>query len=194
MLHGMNRNTDHAYQKTARFAKRKLGRRGRAVHLDKVLVTGAVIMLQIAFVILMLRHEDGLTGDRPIFSFLQADPAEAGIPVNADFPLCGEGRRYTCTVDGDTVWLEGEKIRLAGIDAPELSSPDCASERALAREATVRLSEILSSREWQLVREGKDRYGRTLATFHSSGETAGSRLVREGLARPWSGRKESWCL
>lgn len=193
MLHGMKRDAD-AYQKTARFAKRKLGHRRKAVGLDRALVTGAVIMFQIAFVVLMLRQEGSLTRDHPMFSFLRSDSAEVGIPVNANFPLCGEGRRYTCTVDGDTVWLAGEKIRLAGIDAPELSSPDCASERALAHEATIRLSEILSSREWHLVREGKDRYGRTLATFHSSGETAGSRLVREGLARPWGGRKESWCL
>jgi endonuclease YncB( thermonuclease family) len=27
---------------------------------------------------------------------------------------CGSGSRYTCVVDGDTFWVEGEKIRMMG--------------------------------------------------------------------------------
>lgn len=39
-------------------------------------------------------------------------------------------RRWHCVHDGDTVWWEGEKIRLADIDAPERGGtpprPGCA--------------------------------------------------------------------
>ncbi len=31
--------------------------------------------------------------------------------------------RRTCVVDGDTIWLEGVKIRIADIDTPEISQP-----------------------------------------------------------------------
>ena len=45
-------------------------------------------------------------------------------------------RRHTCVVDGDTLWYEGTKIRLIGIDAPEVQGR-CANEHELARQATV---------------------------------------------------------
>src|SRR3546814_7054959 len=43
------------------------------------------------------------------------------------FELCGMTRR-TCVVDGDTFWLEGEKIRIADIDTPEISEPKRSEE------------------------------------------------------------------
>jgi micrococcal nuclease len=119
--------------------------------------------------------------------------AKSGPTDRATFPLCNSGKRYTCTVDGDTVWLRGEKIRLKGIDAPEKSKPKCRSERELARKATRRLKAILSNNEWVIERDGEDRYGRTLAVFWIGDQTAGQMLVMEKLARNWAGHKESWC-
>lgn len=107
-------------------------------------------------------------------------------------PLCGGGKRITCVVDGDTLWLAGEKIRLEGIDAPEMDGR-CETERALARRATMRLAQLLAGGGIELRRNGADRYGRTLATIDVDGRDVGERLVREGLARTWTGRRESWC-
>lgn len=42
-----------------------------------------------------------------------------------------QGARYNCVVDGDTLWWQGEKIRIAEIDAPEIQGR-CPAERALA--------------------------------------------------------------
>lgn len=108
-------------------------------------------------------------------------------------PICGAGERYTCVVDGDTLWLEGEKIRLVGIDAPELGEPECAAEAALAWAATERLARVLSAGEVSVSRQGEDRYGRTLARIAVAGRDAGDVLVLEGLARRWAGRREGWC-
>jgi micrococcal nuclease len=44
--------------------------------------------------------------------------------------------RRTCVVDGDTFWLEGEKIRIADIDTPEISEPKCDAEYQLGMKAT----------------------------------------------------------
>ncbi|MXP36055.1 hypothetical protein GRI55_09745 [Erythrobacter citreus] len=38
--------------------------------------------------------------------------------------------------------------------------------------------------------KGKDGYGRTLAVVRVGGRSVGSILVREGLAREWTGRRE----
>jgi endonuclease YncB( thermonuclease family) len=39
----------------------------------------------------------------------------------------------------------------------------------------------------------EDRYGRKLRVLMQNGESLGGRLVREGLARPWTGRRMPWC-
>ena len=51
-------------------------------------------------------------------------------PVMA-MDFCVGSHRVTCVVDGDTVWIEREKIRLSGIDAPEVRGK-CLFERDLA--------------------------------------------------------------
>jgi micrococcal nuclease len=96
-------------------------------------------------------------------------------------------QRVTCVVDGDTVWVAREKIRLLDIDAPEMEGK-CPAERALAVRSRDRLIVLLSGREVTIAREGLDKYGRTLARLGDLGEV----LVREGLARRWGDRR-GWC-
>jgi endonuclease YncB( thermonuclease family) len=98
-----------------------------------------------------------------------------------------QGKRVTCVVDGDTVWIAGEKIRIAEIDAPEINGR-CPAERALALRARWRLVELLRERGTRFERVGEDRYGRTLATFGSIPE----QLIKEGLAQRWP-RRKGWC-
>lgn len=107
--------------------------------------------------------------------------------------ICAPGPRDDCVVDGDTFWLAGEKIRIADIDAPEISRPKCAEERAKGERATRRLLVLLNSGPFELHRRGEDRYGRTLAVVVNDRGSVGDQLVSEGLARTWTGRRESWC-
>lgn len=106
--------------------------------------------------------------------------------------FCYGGIRINCVVDGDTIWVGGEKIRLQSIDAPEIDGK-CASEKDLAQRAKYRLNEILSAEPFSVARSGKDRYGRTLVAIYNSHGEVGRALVREGLARPWTGRRRPWC-
>lgn len=110
----------------------------------------------------------------------------------AAFAVCAPGPRVHRVHDGDTVWLHGEKIRIADIDAPELNG-DCEYLSALAVRARTRLLQPLDAGDFETAQAGKDRLGRTLATLHRSGRSIGSRLVVEALARTWSGRREPWC-
>lgn len=118
--------------------------------------------------------------------------AMAGDVGQRQFPICGEGRRVTCVVDGDTFWLDRVKYRLADIDAPEVSNPRCNAEARLAAASTRRLAQYLNAGPFQLETRGKDRYGRTLAVVSRSGYSFGARLVDEGLARNWGDRR-GWC-
>ena len=110
----------------------------------------------------------------------------------AALAICAADPREHCVHDGDTVWLNGEKIRISDIDTPELNG-ECVSERALALQARDRLVQILNASPFEVKRSGTDRYGRTLAILHQAGRSIGDQLVAEGLARTWSGRREPWC-
>lgn len=103
--------------------------------------------------------------------------------------------------DGDSLRCDGEKVRLANIDAPELrDSPRCSPrQRAklvasknppwcdadLAERSRDALATFVGSGEVAIERTGADRYGRTLARISVNGVDAGEYLVGQGLARPW---------
>lgn len=108
--------------------------------------------------------------------------------------ICAAGPRDNCVHDGDSFWLAGERIRIENIDTPELNGK-CAAERALAIRSRDRLLELLNSGRIELGRLGRDedRYGRKLRVVRANGRDVGDQLVREGLARTWSGRREPWC-
>ncbi|WP_199260350.1 thermonuclease family protein [Paracoccus binzhouensis] len=98
--------------------------------------------------------------------------------------------------DGDSIRLgttrPSEAVRIFNIDAPEMEGR-CAFETDLALQAKIRLAEILEGRRVEILRQGTDRYGRTLAAVRVEGQDVGDILVGEGLARTWTGRREPWC-
>ena len=121
--------------------------------------------------------------------------ASAEARTTHSFAVCGMVRR-TCVVDGDTIWLEGLKIRIADIDTPEISQPRCDYEYDLGIKARDRLVVLLNQGEFSAVPTGnrdEDQYGRKLRVLMRDGRSIGDQLVAEGLARTWSGRREPWC-
>ncbi|MFN3469787.1 MAG: thermonuclease family protein [Novosphingobium sp.] len=104
--------------------------------------------------------------------------------------------------DGDSLRLcSGERVRLIGIDAPELRGSSRCAPAALARlknsrnppwcdhargdEARTALARFIAGGTVQIERRGLDAYGRTLARVTVNGRDAGDRLISRGLARPW---------
>jgi endonuclease YncB( thermonuclease family) len=87
-------------------------------------------------------------------------------------------------VDGDTIHLNGEKIRFTGIDTPELKQT-CIKEGVInpcgviAKEILI---EKISDNKVECISEGKDQYKRTLAECFVNGESLSSYLVRRGYA------------
>jgi endonuclease YncB( thermonuclease family) len=126
---------------------------------------------------------------------LWAGPVLPQDSEQARFAACGSAARVTCVVDGDTFWYQGDKIRLADINTPEISQPSCAAEADLGARATQRLIELLNSGAFTLEADGRDRdrYGRLLRTATRNGVSLGAILVAEGLAEPWQGRRSDWC-
>ncbi len=87
-------------------------------------------------------------------------------------------------IDGDTIILNGEKIRFAGIDTPELKQTclqdgekvDCGIS------AKMLLVKKIGNNTPECISEGKDVYKRTLAECFVNGESLSKFLVRSGYA------------
>ena len=110
----------------------------------------------------------------------------------AAMELCSGPKRVTCVVDGDTVWIKSEKIRLLDVDAPEPRGR-CYDELIAAAKATERLRVLLTENQFTIKRSGQDRYGRTLAKIMIGDRSAGEIMMSEGLVRKWRGKRENWC-
>jgi endonuclease YncB( thermonuclease family) len=88
-------------------------------------------------------------------------------------------------VDGDTLEVRGERIRLYGIDAPE-SSQVCKRSNGkqwrCGQQAALALSEHIGRRPVSCDGRGKDSYGRTIAVCSVNGVDLNKWLVAEGWA------------
>jgi endonuclease YncB( thermonuclease family) len=98
-------------------------------------------------------------------------------------------------IDGDTVDVPGHgRIRLLGVDTPELSPCRCALECELGQRAKRRTQELLGNGPLSYRPSGEDRYGRTLADITVDGRDLATILIREGLGRPYNGGpRRAWC-
>ena len=91
-------------------------------------------------------------------------------------------------IDGDTLELHGNRVRLWGIDAPE-SSQLCRGEDSLpyrcGAEAANALDAFIARRSVNCAPISLDRYGRTVATCKVGGTDLGEWLVSSGFALDW---------
>jgi len=87
-------------------------------------------------------------------------------------------------VDGDTIVLNGEKIRFAGIDTPELKQICMQGDQELECGMTAKMLLVkkIGNNTTECISEGKDVYNRTLAGCFVNGESLSSFLVRSGYA------------
>ena len=87
-------------------------------------------------------------------------------------------------VDGDTIILNGEKIRFSGIDTPELKQTCLQGDQEIlcGMSAKMLLVKKIGNNTLKCIKEGKDVYKRILAECFVNGESLSKFLVRSGYA------------
>lgn len=106
-------------------------------------------------------------------------------------------------IDGDTVEQDGQRWRLAGIDAPEIHRARCPAERRAGIIGAARLIALLDAHGGTLTplvngrgTIQRDKFGRVLGTLTLGDGRAWSDIARdEGHAVAWDGkgRQPNWC-
>lgn len=101
-------------------------------------------------------------------------------------PLFAFSGKVVSIHDGDTITaLQGKqqiKIRLFGIDAPELKQP-------YGKKSKQFLANLIVGKVVEVEENGKDRYKRTIGTIYLNGTDINAQMVENGYA--WAYRKFS---
>ena len=80
----------------------------------------------------------------------------------------------TRVVDGDTIHVDGERIRIFGLDCPEKRDPG-------GREATRAMQRLVEGATLAFQRIEKDRYQRTVAKVFANGRDVTREMIRLGV-------------
>jgi endonuclease YncB( thermonuclease family) len=106
-------------------------------------------------------------------------PAQPGTPINGRAKI----------IDGDSLEVAGERIRLFGIDAPE-GRQQCRDAKgedyACGREAARILTALIGGRPVSCTLVTHDQYARDVATCQAKGHDLGEAMVRAGYARDYA--------
>jgi endonuclease YncB( thermonuclease family) len=133
-----------------------------------------------------------------------AAPAAPPVSISSHDASGAHPADVVRVLDGDTfearvrVWPGLEittKIRLRGIDAPELKAR-CAEERSKAEGARDALKAMLAEGGVAVAHVGLDKYGGRVLADATTRITPdiGAAMLARGLARAYGGgRRESWC-
>ena len=106
---------------------------------------------------------------------LEIAPGDGGVPVEGPAKV----------IDGDTIAVNGTRIRLEGIDAPE-AGQTCRRRLlgwwACGTEATAALAALVEDKPMRCEPRGLDRYGRTLGVCFLGDQDINAWMVRNGHA------------
>ncbi len=96
-------------------------------------------------------------------------------PIRADVKI----------IDGDTIRIHSEKIRLYGIDAPEkkqICKDKKGKDYKCGEKAKDQLKKIIRNKKVNCNRKGKDRYRRSISICYADSENINQMMVKSGWA------------
>lgn len=102
------------------------------------------------------------------------------VTLGASPALADLSGRVSHVADGDTFTLAGQKVRVWGIDAPELSQR--CGNAACGTAARDALEQLVRSRTVVCTQVDRDRYRRVVASCRAAGRDLGEAMVRSGNA------------
>ena len=127
-----------------------------------------------------------------VATIFRDDPAAAAR--SAQFGQCYNAQGPNCVLDGDTIYVSGVKVEIAGVEAPRIQDSRCARERDRGIEAASRLADFLNSGRVTVSGLFLDQSGRNVRKVEVNGHDVGQTMISAELARSYAGaRRQPWC-
>lgn len=119
-------------------------------------------------------------------TFSRGDPQAA---ANAGrFGQCYNASGPNCVVDGGTIYVRGQKVQIAGIQAPGIQGARCDAERERGIDAAVQLAELLNKGVVTIA--GPTGHAKIIEV---DGSDVGEAMIARNLARRDLGEPANWC-
>ena len=108
------------------------------------------------------------------------DPAAAARALQ--FDQCYNAQGPNCVADGGTIYAAGERVVIAGIEAPGIGDAKCPDEHDRGIESATLLAEILNSGPVTIGRPFRDQIGRTVHKVEVKGRDVALKMIGEDAA------------
>ena len=96
-------------------------------------------------------------------------------------------------LDGDTIYISGERVAIAGMEAPRIQGARCDAERSHGIDAAIRLADLLNSGNVTVSTVFRDDYGRDVRKVKVKGHEVRNAMIDLGVARRYDGKNKGWC-
>ena len=149
---------------------------------------GALWLIDLAIALVDATTADHLEGAAIMALILLGPSLMIGLMRGFWQGLRIEWRQYRglpCVIDGDTLEIRGERIRLFGIDAPELGQPwwdGDGQEQDAGLSSKEALSDLVEGKRLAVNVLREDQYQRTIAIVKVDGRDVARSLVSRGFA------------
>jgi endonuclease YncB( thermonuclease family) len=111
----------------------------------------------------------------------------------ARFGQCYSADGGNCVVNGDTIYIGGEKVGIAGIEAPKIQGYRCEAERNRGIDAATRLADLLNGGNVTVSKSFADQSGRAVRHVLVNSQDVAGTMIDAGLARAVGSQDPDWC-
>ena len=116
-----------------------------------------------------------------IFTVFRDDPAADARALQ--FSQCYNAQGPNCVLDGDTIYVDNQRVEVAGIDAPSIADAKCDAEHDRGIAAATELAMILNSGPVTLGEPFRDSLtGRTVRKVEVKGRDVAPRMIADDVA------------
>ena len=98
-----------------------------------------------------------------------------------------------CVIDGETIRIDGRRVKIAGMEAPRIRFSRCAEEEGAGVKAVGKLHELLNSGKVTIAGEVRQGDGELRTTVLVDGKDVGAAMIGAGVARVPGNAQGSWC-
>ena len=125
-----------------------------------------------------------------IFTVFRDDPAADARA--AQFNQCYAAAGPNCVLDGGTIYVAGQRVEIAGIEAPKIAEARCDREHDRGVEAATEMAMLLNSGRVSIGAPFRDSTGRTVRKVEVNGRDVALQMIGQNVAHE-ANSGLGWC-